>query len=102
MTIVCVSVFQLLSVDNPLVVSILDGNTLRLFLEDEDDFAMLAENIFTDLDIEDKGKITKAEMRNALVHMGVEMGVPPFEGWLACLFIFVNCYVILVSVFLKV
>ncbi|OAY44237.1 uncharacterized protein LOC110620392 [Manihot esculenta] len=65
--------------DNPLVVSILDGNTLRLFLEDEDDFAMLAENIFTDLDIEDKGKITKAEMRNALVHMGVEMGVPPFE-----------------------
>ncbi|KAF2298447.1 hypothetical protein GH714_023604 [Hevea brasiliensis] len=65
--------------DNPLVVSILDGNTLRLFLEDEDDFAMLAENIFTDLDTKDKGKISKGELRNALVHMGVEMGIPPFE-----------------------
>ncbi|OAY42107.1 uncharacterized protein LOC110622113 [Manihot esculenta] len=65
--------------DNPLVVSILDGNTLRLFLEDEDDFAMLSENIFTDLDTKDKGKISKGEIRNALVHMGVEMGIPPFE-----------------------
>ncbi|KAJ9180106.1 hypothetical protein P3X46_008391 [Hevea brasiliensis] len=67
--------------DNPLVVSILDGNTLRLFLEDEDEFAMLAENIFTDLDIEDKGKISKGEIRNALLHMGVEMGIPPFEDF---------------------
>ncbi|KAF8394350.1 hypothetical protein HHK36_020558 [Tetracentron sinense] len=66
--------------DDPLVVSVLDGNTLRLFLEDEDDFAMLAENLFTDLDTEDKGKIGKNEIRNALVHMGVEMGVPPFSG----------------------
>ncbi|EEF31112.1 uncharacterized protein LOC8269341 [Ricinus communis] len=65
--------------DNPLVVSVLDGNTLRLFLEDEDDFAMLAENLFTELDIEDKGKISKCEIRNALVNMGVEMGIPPFE-----------------------
>ncbi|KAM1095748.1 hypothetical protein EV2_010890 [Malus domestica] len=38
---------------------------------------MLAENLFTDLDVEDKGKINKNEIRNALVHMGVEMGVPP-------------------------
>ncbi|XP_057960418.1 uncharacterized protein LOC131152650 [Malania oleifera] len=65
--------------DDPLVVSILDGNALRLFLEDEDDFAMLAENLFTDLDVEDKGKISRREIRNALVHMGVEMGVPPFS-----------------------
>ncbi|KAJ6413810.1 hypothetical protein OIU84_006585 [Salix udensis] len=65
--------------DNPLVVSILDGNTLRMFLEDEDDFAMIAENLFTDLDTEDKGKISKSEIRNAVVHMGVEMGVPPLE-----------------------
>lgn len=68
--------------DDPLVVSVLDGNTLRLFLEDEDDFAMLAENLFTDLDTEDKGKIRKSEIRNALVHMGVDMGVPPFSGLL--------------------
>lgn len=67
-------------VGDPLVVSILDGNTLRLFLEDEDDFAMLAENLFTDLDVEDKGKLRKSEIRNALVQMGVEMGVPPFSG----------------------
>lgn len=60
--------------------SILDGNTLRLFLEDEDDFAMLAENLFTELDIEDTGKISKSEIRNALLHMGVEMGIPPFSG----------------------
>lgn len=52
-----------------------------MFLEDEDDFAMLAENLFTDLDTEDKGKISKSETRNALVHMGVEMGVPPFSGF---------------------
>ncbi|KAH7571909.1 hypothetical protein JRO89_XS04G0165300 [Xanthoceras sorbifolium] len=64
---------------DPIVVSILDGNTLRLFLEDEDDFAMLAENLFTDLDIEDKGKICKGQMRNALVNMGVDMGIPPFS-----------------------
>ncbi|KAF9681714.1 hypothetical protein SADUNF_Sadunf05G0031400 [Salix dunnii] len=61
------------------VVSVLDGNTLRMFLEDEDDFAMIAENLFTDLDTEDKGKISKSEIRNAVVHMGVEMGVPPLE-----------------------
>ncbi|KAK2970766.1 hypothetical protein RJ640_012308 [Escallonia rubra] len=63
--------------DEPLVVAILDGNTLRLFLEDEDDFAMLAENLFTDLDTEDKGKLRKNEICNALAHMGVEMGIPP-------------------------
>lgn len=65
--------------DEPLVVSVLDGNTIRLFLEDEDDFAMLAENLFTDLDAEDEGKLSKSEIRSALVNMGVEMGVPPFS-----------------------
>lgn len=65
--------------DDPLVVSVLDGKTLKLFLEDEDDFAMLAENLFTDLDTEDKGKVCKGEIRNALGHMGVELGVPPFS-----------------------
>ncbi|XP_061340474.1 uncharacterized protein LOC133286956 [Gastrolobium bilobum] len=65
--------------DNPLVVSILDGSTLRLLLEDEDDFAMLAENLFTDLDADDKGKIRKSEIQNALDEMGVEMGIPPIS-----------------------
>ncbi|CAL1356437.1 unnamed protein product [Linum trigynum] len=65
--------------ENPMVISILDGSTLRVFLEDEDDFAMLAENLFTDLDSEDKGKIKKIEIRNALLRMGVETGIPPFE-----------------------
>lgn len=51
-----------------------------MFLDDEDDYAMLAENLFTDMDIEDKGKICRNELRNALVHMGVEMGIPPFSG----------------------
>ncbi|ESR46174.1 hypothetical protein CICLE_v10001807mg [Citrus x clementina] len=68
-----------LNLDDPLVVSVLDGNTLKLFLEDEDDFAMLAENLFTDLDTEDKGKVCKGEISNALGHMGVELGVPPFS-----------------------
>lgn len=65
--------------DDPLVVSVLDGSSLRLFLEDEDDFAMLAENLFTDLDVADKGKIKKKEIRSALIHMGVDLGVPPFS-----------------------
>ncbi|KAK9218642.1 hypothetical protein WN943_007279 [Citrus x changshan-huyou] len=72
--------------DDPLVVSVLDGNTLKLFLEDEDDFAMLAENLFTDLDTEDKGKVCKGEISNALGHMGVELGVPPFSDVFPFLF----------------
>ncbi|XP_074323922.1 uncharacterized protein LOC141660835 [Apium graveolens] len=65
--------------DDPLVVAVLDGQTIRTFLEDEDDFAMLAEDLFTDLDTEDTGKISKKEIRNALSRMGVEMGIPPTE-----------------------
>ncbi|EXB93238.1 hypothetical protein L484_024582 [Morus notabilis] len=60
------------------------SQTIKLYIaaiadelqEDEDEFAMIAENLFTDLDAEDKGKIRKSEIRNALGHMGVEMGVP--------------------------
>ncbi|KAG0456155.1 hypothetical protein HPP92_023943 [Vanilla planifolia] len=65
--------------DNPLVVSILDGSALRLILDDEDDFAMVAENLFTDLDINDTGKVRKSEMPNVLCSYGVELGVPPFS-----------------------
>ncbi|KAK6911400.1 hypothetical protein RJ641_023493 [Dillenia turbinata] len=67
--------------DDPLVVAVLDGKTLNVFFEDEDDFAMLAENLFTDLDVEDKGKIHRKEIRNALIQMGVEMGIPPFSEY---------------------
>jgi hypothetical protein len=76
------SLLCFVGLDNPLVASILDGSALRMFLEDEDDFAMIAENLFTDLDTEDKGMISKREIRNAVVNMGVEMGVPPLEGFL--------------------
>ncbi|ONK76519.1 uncharacterized protein A4U43_C03F29040 [Asparagus officinalis] len=65
--------------DDPLVISILDGHALRVFMDDEDDFAMLAESLFTDLDVDDRGKLSKNEIQNALVHMGVGMGVPPFS-----------------------
>lgn len=68
--------------DDPIVIAILDGKTLQMFLEDEDDFAMLAENLFTDLDTEDKGKIKRNQIRDALFHMGVEMGIPPLSGLL--------------------
>ncbi|GAB2238860.1 hypothetical protein Droror1_Dr00024773 [Drosera rotundifolia] len=67
--------------DDPLLVAVLDGSTLRLFLDDEDDFAMLAENLFTELDTEDEGKLSKSEIRNALVQMGIETGVPSFSDF---------------------
>lgn len=88
------------STDNPIVISILDGSTLRLLFEDEDDFAMLAENLFTDLDVEDKGKISKSQIQNALVQMGVDMGVPPFSGSLYLslkFFFFLSFWFVLVS-----
>ncbi|KAF3771969.1 hypothetical protein EJ110_NYTH59083 [Nymphaea thermarum] len=68
------------SFDDPLVVSVLDGSIIRMLLEDEDDFAMLAENLFTELDRDDTGKLCKSETRNALAQMGVEMGVPSPSG----------------------
>ncbi|CAH8387056.1 unnamed protein product [Eruca vesicaria subsp. sativa] len=67
--------------DTPVVVSILDGSTLKLILEDEDDFAMLAEHLFTDLDEKDKGKLPKSQLRKALSLMGVDMGVPPLSDF---------------------
>eukprot|EP00249_Psilotum_nudum_P004337 c17856_g2_i1 orf=85-1095(+) len=62
--------------EEPLVVSVLDGSTIKTLLEDEDDFAMLAENLFTELDVDDSGKLSRKELRFALMQMGVEMGVP--------------------------
>nr|GMD42027.1 Trigger factor like [Ipomoea batatas] len=65
--------------DDPVVVAIFNGKAIRIFLEDEDDFAMLAENVFTDLDTEDRGKISRNEIKNALSQMGVAMGIPPLS-----------------------
>ncbi|XP_039114314.1 uncharacterized protein LOC120249748 isoform X2 [Dioscorea cayenensis subsp. rotundata] len=65
--------------DDPLVVSVLNGNALRIVLDDEDDFAMLAENLFTDLDADDNGKLSKNDISNALLRMGVQLGVPPIR-----------------------
>lgn len=83
-----ICVFVTMRTDDPLVASILDGSTLRLYLEDEDDFALLAENLFTELDVEDKGKIKTKEIQTALDQMGVEMGIPPPSG---LPFYFLNC-----------
>lgn len=66
--------------EKPLVVSVLDGAAIKLLLEDEDDFAMLAENLFTELDVEDTGKISPSTLRTALLQMGLEMGVPAPSG----------------------
>mgnify|MGYP002775730391 FL=1 len=68
------------STENPLVVSIMDGSAIKAALEDEDDFAMLAENLFTELDVEDNGKISSNAFRTALQNMGLEMGVPDPSG----------------------
>ncbi|PON73834.1 Parvalbumin [Parasponia andersonii] len=75
------AIADVLNADDPIAVAILDGKTISIYLEDEDDFAMIAENLFTELDAEDKGKIKKSEIQNALVHMGVEMGVPPISDF---------------------
>lgn len=74
--------------DNPVAASTLDGVPMRLFLDDEDDFAMLAENLFTDLDTEDVGKIRKSMVRDALEAMGTDFGIPPFAGLFLKLLIF--------------
>ena len=56
------------------------GSAIKASLEDEDDFAMLAENLFTDLDVEDSGKVSSNAFRTALQNMGLEMGVPDPSG----------------------
>lgn len=37
--------FYFCAIDDPFVVMILDGNVLRIVLDDNDDFAMLAKNL---------------------------------------------------------
>ncbi|BBN19673.1 hypothetical protein MPTK1_8g12640 [Marchantia polymorpha subsp. ruderalis] len=63
--------------DEPIVVSVLDGSTIRALLDDEDEFAMVAENLFTDLDVDESGKLNRSELRPAVLQLGLEQGVPP-------------------------
>lgn len=63
--------------DDPLVVSVLDGAAIKTLLEDEDEFAMVAENLFEELDTDESGKLSSKELRPALLQLGVEQGVPP-------------------------
>ena len=69
--------------DEPVVVSVLDGATIKTLLEDEDDFAMLAESLFEELDTDESGKLSSKELRPAILQLGVEQGVPPAAGVLA-------------------
>lgn len=66
--------------DDPLVVSVLDGAAIKTLLEDEDEFAMVAENLFEELDTDESGKLSSKELRPALLQLGVEQGVPPSAG----------------------
>jgi Ca2+-binding EF-hand superfamily protein len=63
--------------DEPLLVSVLDGTAIKMLLEDEDEFAMLAETLFTELDTDDSGKLSRNELRPAILQLGIEQGVPP-------------------------
>eukprot|EP00246_Nothoceros_aenigmaticus_P001141 TRINITY_DN11505_c0_g1_i1.p1 TRINITY_DN11505_c0_g1~~TRINITY_DN11505_c0_g1_i1.p1 ORF type:complete len:340 (-),score=91.07 TRINITY_DN11505_c0_g1_i1:562-1581(-) len=62
--------------EGPVVISVLDGSVIRGLLEDEDEFAMLSENLFTEFDKDDNGKLSRSELRPAILQLGVEMGVP--------------------------
>ncbi|CAM6085202.1 unnamed protein product [Calypogeia fissa] len=63
--------------DQPIVVSVLDGSTIKALLDDEDEFAMLAENLFEELDTDESGKLSRSELGPAVMQLGLEQGVPP-------------------------
>jgi hypothetical protein len=54
-----------------------------MLVEDEDEFAMLAETLFTELDTDDSGKLSRNELRPAILQLGIEQGVPPAAGVLS-------------------
>lgn len=70
----------LVRAEEPVVVAVLDGSVIKALLEDEDEFAMLAENLFTELDTDESGKLSKKELKPAILQLGVEQGVPPVTG----------------------
>ena len=63
-----------------MVVSVLDGAAIKTLLEDEDDFAMLAERSFEELDTDESGKLSSNELRPAILQLSVEQRVPPTAG----------------------
>ncbi|GAB4835998.1 hypothetical protein Ancab_000916 [Ancistrocladus abbreviatus] len=70
--------------DDPFVVVILDGRTLRRFLYDEDEIEIarsIARSLYTDEDRRDKPKLSKNHIRDALVYMGYGLGVPSFSDF---------------------
>lgn len=63
--------------DQPIVLSVLDGSTIKALLDDEDEFAMLAESLFEELDTDESGKLNRSELGPAVMQLGLEQGVPP-------------------------
>lgn len=59
-----------------MVASRLDGSVIREVLADEDEFGVLAEGLFTKLDADENGKLSRSELEPALLQLGVELGVP--------------------------
>lgn len=72
--------FVRVDADQPIVLSILDGSTIKALLDDEDEFAMLAENLFEELDTDESGKLSRSELGPAVMQLGLEQGVPPPAG----------------------
>eukprot|EP00850_Spirogloea_muscicola_P007308 SM000036S13352 [mRNA] locus=s36:780591:782791:- [translate_table: standard] len=63
--------------EDPVMLAVLDGSQLNSLLDDEDEFAMLAESVFAELDADNSGKISKSELKNAFTKLGLSAGVPP-------------------------
>lgn len=72
--------FRLQCSEKPIVATVLDGSPIREVLADEDDFAVLAESLFTKLDADENGKLSRSELEPALLQLGVELGVPTAQG----------------------
>ncbi|GBG72044.1 hypothetical protein CBR_g10979 [Chara braunii] len=66
--------------DDPIVMALLTGDLINSILSDEDEFEVLATSIFSELDENDNGSISKSEIRSAVAQLGLEMGIPIPEG----------------------
>ncbi|XP_024520746.1 uncharacterized protein LOC9635487 [Selaginella moellendorffii] len=62
--------------EKPIVVSVLDGSAFKGLLEDEDEFAMVAENVFDELDADNSGKLNRSELRSAVLQLVAAVGCP--------------------------
>ncbi|EFJ07678.1 hypothetical protein SELMODRAFT_46894, partial [Selaginella moellendorffii] len=66
--------------EKPIVVSVLDGSAFKGLLEDEDEFAMVAENVFDELDADNSGKLNRSELRSAVLQLVAAVGCPNPSG----------------------